>query len=110
MMSPYRRDPSHSQRQPHLRLDMLQLRPAQRFPHAGGVVPPAALPSPLPQPPKLQPVPGLAGLRRRLAALRVEHGSAAGGARFAWSHSKHWKVSRSMKAILEVLNPYDYYI
>lgn len=57
---------------------MFQLRAAQRLAHAGGIVSPHAVPSALPQPPELQPVPGLAGLRRGLAALRVEHGAAAG--------------------------------
>lgn len=57
---------------------MLQLRPAQRVPHAGGVLPPSALPAPLPPPQHLQPLPGLPGLRRGLAALYVEHGTAAG--------------------------------
>ena len=88
---------------------MLQLRPAQRLPHAGGVLPPAALPPALPQPPQLQPVPGLAGLGRGLAALRVEHGSGAGRARFTlWPSALFNGFSVSLKAILEGLNPYGY--
>lgn len=57
-----RGDEAHSECKPHVRLDVLQLRPAQRLAHASGVLSAHAVPSALPQPPELQPVSGLSGL------------------------------------------------
>lgn len=45
-----RGDETHPKCEPHLRLDVFQLRPAQRFTNAGGVISPSAMPSSLSHP------------------------------------------------------------
>lgn len=57
---------------------MLQLRPAQRVTHAGGVLSSSAVPPTLSHSSQLQPVPWLERLGWGMAALRLEHGTAAG--------------------------------